>query len=162
MAHHHTTAKSCKNTSIRGKACPRWPSAASQAWVRRFESPLGLHAGWPGRYINVWRCGRLSMVLLQLTDPLELFVKRREFSSRFWGSISSRYDLSCWKRRKTPFLSSLPSQNVHYRPIYMYNICARIPVSQYAALQVGRYPNYFIHHTLNYLYNYYNNNHLSK
>ena len=31
-----------------------------------------------GRYINVRHCGELSMVL-QLKDPLELFVKSREF-----------------------------------------------------------------------------------
>ena len=49
----------------------------SQAWVRRFETPLDPQAGWPGRYINVRCCGGLSMVLLQLKDPLELFVKRR-------------------------------------------------------------------------------------
>ena len=36
-------------------------------------------AGWPGRYINVWHCGVLSTVLLQVKDPLELFGKRREF-----------------------------------------------------------------------------------
>ena len=35
--------------------------------------------GWPGRYINVRHCGGLSMVPLQLKDPWELFVKRREF-----------------------------------------------------------------------------------
>ena len=35
-------------------------------------------AGWPCRFISVRRCGRLSMVLLRLKDPLELFVKRRE------------------------------------------------------------------------------------
>ena len=35
--------------------------------------------GWPGRYINVRHCGVLSMVLLQLKDPLELFAKRKEF-----------------------------------------------------------------------------------
>ena len=29
-------------------------------------------AGWPGRYINVRPCGGLSMVLLQLKDPLKL------------------------------------------------------------------------------------------
>ena len=51
----------------------------SQTWVRRFESPLDPQAGWPGRYINVRHCGGLSMVLLQLKDPLELFVKSREF-----------------------------------------------------------------------------------
>ena len=36
-------------------------------------------AGWPGRYMNVRCCGGLSMVLLQLKDPLELFLKSREF-----------------------------------------------------------------------------------
>ena len=51
----------------------------SQAWVRRFESPLHPQAGWPGRYINVWRCGGLSMVLMQLSNHLKIFVKRREF-----------------------------------------------------------------------------------
>ena len=35
--------------------------------------------GWPGRYINVQHFGWLSMALLQLKDPLELFVKSREF-----------------------------------------------------------------------------------
>ena len=40
-------------------------------------------AGWPGRYINVRQCGRLSMVLLQLKDPLELFEKEKGISSRF-------------------------------------------------------------------------------
>ena len=42
-------------------------------------SPLDPQAGWPGCYINVLHCGGLSVVLLQLKDPLELFVKRREF-----------------------------------------------------------------------------------
>ena len=55
------------------------------------ESPL---AGWTGRYINVQPCVGLSMVLLQLKDPLEqlVFVKRWEFPP---GSISLRYYLSC-------------------------------------------------------------------
>ena len=35
-------------------------------------------AGWPGHFINVWCSGKQSMVLLQLKDPLELIVKRRE------------------------------------------------------------------------------------
>ena len=51
----------------------------SQAWVRRFESPLDSQADGPGRYINVRRCGELPVVLLQQKDPLELFVKSREF-----------------------------------------------------------------------------------
>ena len=50
-------------------------------------------SGWPGRYINVRNCGELYMVLMQMKDPLEVFVNRREFlpSSRFF--ISSQYDL---------------------------------------------------------------------
>ena len=40
---------------------------------------LDTYAGWPGRSINEWRCGGLSMVLLQLKDLLELFAKSRDF-----------------------------------------------------------------------------------
>ena len=36
--------------------------------------------GWPGRYINVQHCGGLSTVLLQLKDPLELYVKSHEMT----------------------------------------------------------------------------------
>ena len=44
-----------------------------------------MQAGWPGRYINVRCCGGLSMALLQQKDPLEIFVKSKEFlpGSRF-------------------------------------------------------------------------------
>ena len=34
----------------------------------------------PGRYINVQHCGGLSTVLLQLKDPLELYVKSHEMT----------------------------------------------------------------------------------
>ena len=51
------------------------PSVSSQVRVSA-GSPSGLASG---RYINVRRCGGLSMVLLQLKDPLELFVKSIEF-----------------------------------------------------------------------------------
>ena len=44
-----------------------------------FKSLLDTQAGWPRCYINVRHCGGLSMALLQLKEPLELFVKRREF-----------------------------------------------------------------------------------
>ena len=48
--------------------------------------------GLPGRYINVRRYGGLSMVLLQLKNPLELLVKRKEF---LLGSRSlSRRDMA--------------------------------------------------------------------
>ena len=49
----------------------------------------------PGRYINVRHCGGLALVLLQLKDPLEVFMKRSEFLPRSGVSISSRYVLSC-------------------------------------------------------------------
>ena len=49
-------------------------------WLVQYINRLDPQAGWPGRYINVWPCRWLSsMVLMQLKDPLELFVKRREF-----------------------------------------------------------------------------------
>ena len=40
-------------------------------------------AGWPGHYINVRRCGGLSLALLQLKDPLQLFVESREILSGY-------------------------------------------------------------------------------
>ena len=54
---------------------PKYPSDPPGGYI----SYNAFKAGWPGRYINVWRCGGLSMVLLQQKDPLELFVKSREF-----------------------------------------------------------------------------------
>ena len=66
-----------------------WPSGydtrlpSESLWVRvRFVPIL---AGWPGRFINVRRCGGLSIVLLQLKDPLGVFVKIREFLPVFRG-----------------------------------------------------------------------------
>ena len=47
----------------------------------RFEFPLNpTKAGWPGHYINVSRCGGLSMSLRQLEYPLEQ-------SGREWNSL---------------------------------------------------------------------------
>ena len=55
--------------------------------------PLDLQAGWPGRYINVRHCRGLLMVLLQQKDPLELFVKSREFlpGSGFLSRLDMTY-----------------------------------------------------------------------
>ena len=73
------------NTVIQGLA-------GSQAWVRRFESLLDSQAGWPGRYMNVRRCGGLPMGLLQHKDPLELFSKSREFVPG--SGFSTRRDMT--------------------------------------------------------------------
>ena len=57
----------------------------SYAWVRRFESPLDPQMVWLCHYINVWRCGGLSMVLLQI------FIQR--MGTNFWsvpGFLSHR------------------------------------------------------------------------
>ena len=48
--------------------------------------------GWPGLYTNARSCGVLSMILLKLEDPLELFAKSREFLLGF--GISSHRDLT--------------------------------------------------------------------
>ena len=58
----------CRNIVVMMPGC--------KAQVCKFESP---QAGWHGRYINMQHCEGLSMVLLQLKDSLELFMKRREF-----------------------------------------------------------------------------------
>ena len=50
------------------------------------------YACQPGRYINVRRCGGLSMVLIQLKDPLELFVQKMEFLPGSW--FPSRRDMT--------------------------------------------------------------------
>ena len=50
----------------------------SQAQVRRFNSPLDPHAGKPGHHINVWHCGGLCMVLLQLKHHKSLNWKYNE------------------------------------------------------------------------------------
>ena len=56
-------------------------------------------AGGPGHFINVWCSGKQSMVLLQLKDPLELIVKRREFLKVqvYAGSPKSRLAWSLYK-----------------------------------------------------------------
>ena len=57
---------------------------------------LDPQAGWPGRYMNVWRCGGLPMVLQQLKDPLVgTILEEKGISSRFRVSISLLYYLNC-------------------------------------------------------------------
>ena len=46
------------------------------AWLPTVSSKAGVS---PGRFIKVWHCGGLSVVLLQLKDPLQLIMKRKEF-----------------------------------------------------------------------------------
>ena len=73
-------------------------------WRRDPPSP----SGWPGRYINVRSCGGLSMVLMQLKDPLELFVKIREFLPGS-GFLSHRDMTQAVESDvKTQFLPSFP------------------------------------------------------
>ena len=53
--------------------------------------------GWTDCYINVLRCGGLSMVLLQLKDPLELFLKN--FSPVQPNTFGIKYNL--WVHMKS-------------------------------------------------------------
>ena len=69
---------------------PPWPSGYD-AWLPSVSSQVRVSAGSPSN-INVRRCGRLSMVLEQMKDPLELFVKRREF--RPGSGFLSRRDMT--------------------------------------------------------------------
>ena len=66
-----------------------WPSGYN-IWLTSMKPQDCISArsslvGWPVRKINVQQCGGLSVVLLQLKDLLEVFVKKREFitSSKF-------------------------------------------------------------------------------
>ena len=68
---------------------------------------LDPQAGWPGRCINVRRCGGLSMVPLQLKDPLELFVNSREFLSS--SGFLSRRDMTLAVESDVKPNSFLPS-----------------------------------------------------
>ena len=91
---HYFALEKLATTCIRVNWCSRFlrgirlglvvTMPGSQAWVCKFESPLDIQVSCPGFYINVRLCGGLSMVLLQLKDPLELFVKRREFLHSFY------------------------------------------------------------------------------
>ena len=58
----------------------------------RLSFYLDAQVGWHGHYISVRRCGGLPMVLLQLKELLELFVKRREFLSG--SGFLSRRDMA--------------------------------------------------------------------
>ena len=68
--------KQTKSLCIRRVSLVTMPGSET---LRRFEFPLDSLACWPGRYINVRPCGRLSMAPLQLNDIVKLFGKRREF-----------------------------------------------------------------------------------
>ena len=62
---------------------PPWPRSYNIG-LPSMSSPVRVsagssQAGWLGHFINVRHCGGLSMFHLQLKDPLELFVKRREY-----------------------------------------------------------------------------------
>ena len=50
---------------------------------------------WLDHYINVQRSEGLCMSLLQLKDPVEIFVKRRDFFLVPGFYHITKYDLSC-------------------------------------------------------------------
>ena len=64
-------AKWSRHLALKGKF-----AGSSLRWVPQAAS-------WPGHYINMRHCGGLSMVFLQLKDPLVLFDKEKGISSRF-------------------------------------------------------------------------------
>ena len=79
---------------------------------RRFESPLDPHAGLPGRYIHVRRCGGMFIIFLQLKVPLELFVKGRQFLCGPWFPF--RRDMTCAIESDVETQSLLPSSCCKY------------------------------------------------
>ena len=71
--------------AVYGPSATERPPGTIHAWFPSVRSQVRVSAGSPlaaklGRYIHVWRCGGLSTVSLQIKDPNELFMKRKEFS----------------------------------------------------------------------------------
>ena len=70
-------------------------SSGNQAWLPSVSLKVRISGGIciSGLAWSLYKCAALwkvvYMVLLQLKDPLELFVKRREFLLRLQVSISS-------------------------------------------------------------------------
>ena len=72
-----------KGVSNIDKRDPTWPSGYN-AWLPSVSSQVRVSAGSPSGFTwSLYKCvvllRALYMVLLQLKDPLEVFVKRREF-----------------------------------------------------------------------------------
>ena len=68
------------------------------AWLPSVSLEVRVSTGsqeacWSGLYINVRRCGGLSIVILQLKGPLGTIREEKGISSRLRVSISSRYTL---------------------------------------------------------------------
>ena len=74
----------------------------SQVWLCWFASPLGPQNS--GLAWLLYKCAALwRTVYGPATErPLGTIRKEKGISNQFRVSISSQYDLSCWKRRKTP------------------------------------------------------------
>ena len=86
-----------KGVSNIDKRDPTWPSGYN-AWLPSVSWQVRVSAGsLSGLAWALYKCavllGALYMVILQLKDPLELFVKRREFLPG--SGFLSRRDLSC-------------------------------------------------------------------
>ena len=85
----------------------------SQIWVRLFESLLGPQnsglAWLLYKYAASWR---IVYGPSAPERPLGTICKEKGIAYWFWVSISSRYDLSCRKRRKTPELLSFLSLQI--------------------------------------------------
>ena len=80
-------------------------SPTIQIWIQSIVLHVHFNAiaslvGWPGCFTHLQHCGGLSMVSLQLTEPLEPFTMWQELlpCSRH---ASLQYDLNCWKSCKS-------------------------------------------------------------
>ena len=101
----------------------------SQAWsssqIRHSAwSPCGL-AWSPYKCVALWRAVYGPSATKR---PLGIICEEKGISSRFGVSISSQYDLSSWKRRKTQILPSFWWHH-HFFPIAMSEKALREAVS---------------------------------
>ena len=101
----HITHTSMLTPTIRD---PPWPSGYDASWLPSVSSQVRVSAGSPsGLAWSLYKCAALWKAVLWSFRNWKTPWNIREdkgISSRFRVSISSRYDLSCWKRRKNQFL----------------------------------------------------------
>ena len=88
---------------------PPWPSGYD-AWHPSVYSQVRFSARSPSRLAwSLYECAALWRAVhgLSATErPLGTIREERGIFSRFRVSVSSQYELSCWKRRKKQFLHS--------------------------------------------------------
>ena len=105
---YHTTWIQCLGIGSTARE-PLWPSDYG-AWLTSMSllDPHFPHSR------SLYKCAALWGTVYGASAakrPLGTICEEKGISSRFRVSISSRYELICWKRGKTPYIPSLDDEN---------------------------------------------------